>query len=98
MMLVSIVGHASFHTTGRSGPSTIDRSNFRRWPVAVVGRGSGADGVVVTGAADRPGVSTAGRVTGFNLLLVTPMDRETGHLPRTEPSNEASSGMTARNT
>jgi len=25
-MLVSIVGHASFHTAGRSGPSTIDRS------------------------------------------------------------------------
>jgi hypothetical protein len=26
MMLVSIVGHASFHTAGRSGPSTIERS------------------------------------------------------------------------
>jgi hypothetical protein len=26
MMLVSIVGHASFHTALRSGPSMIDRS------------------------------------------------------------------------
>src|ERR1700694_1119511 len=30
IMLVSIVGHASFHTAGPSGPSTIDRSYFRR--------------------------------------------------------------------
>ena len=52
-------------------------------------RGAAADGVVVSGTADGPGVSTAGRVTGFNLLLVTRMDRESGHLPRTEPSNES---------
>jgi hypothetical protein len=29
-MFVSIVGHASFHTVGTSGPSMIDRSYFRR--------------------------------------------------------------------
>src|SRR5687768_18355624 len=28
MMFCSIVGHASFHTAGPMGPSTIDRSNF----------------------------------------------------------------------
>jgi hypothetical protein len=28
MMFWSIVGHASFHTAGPTGPSTIDRSNF----------------------------------------------------------------------
>src|SRR6266516_245238 len=49
MMLVSIVGHASFHTAGRSGPSIIERSYFRRsgFPAAVA---AGATGVVVTGA------------------------------------------------
>ena len=30
MMFVSIVGHASFHTAGASGPSTIERSYFCR--------------------------------------------------------------------
>src|SRR6267378_952366 len=30
IMLVSIVGHASFHTAGPSGPSIMDRSYFRR--------------------------------------------------------------------
>jgi hypothetical protein len=29
-MLVSIVGHAIFQTAGRNGPSTMDRSYFRR--------------------------------------------------------------------
>jgi hypothetical protein len=29
-MFVNIVGHAIFQTAGRSGPSTIDRSYFRR--------------------------------------------------------------------
>src|SRR5688572_454183 len=50
MMFVSIVGHASFHTAGRSGPSTIDRS-YR--PAADAG------GAVGAGAAVRDGEGSA---------------------------------------
>jgi hypothetical protein len=40
-MLVSIVGQASFHTAGRSGPSMMDRSYRRRSAVLESG-GAGA--------------------------------------------------------
>jgi predicted permease len=70
MMFVSIVGHASFQTTGDSGPSTIERSYFRRWPVLVDVLDVEIDaGVAAVGAADaevatdRVCTSTAGRVT-----------------------------------
>jgi hypothetical protein len=45
MMFVSIVGQASFHTTGRSGPSMMDRS-YRR----------ATDGGAARGAATGAGV------------------------------------------
>jgi hypothetical protein len=54
-MFVIIVGHAIFHTAGRSGPSTIDRS-YRLRDVA--------------GAAADPGtaaVSTAGVAAGVDI-------------------------------
>jgi len=69
MMFVSIVGHASFHTVGTSGPSMIERSYLRRCCVADPGRGGSsvvevaAEPLGVGGAMARAGASTAGRVT-----------------------------------
>src|SRR6266480_4391376 len=53
MTLVSIVGHASFHTAGRSGPSIIERSYFRRpgLPVSVAGAATGAAGTAEAAVA-----------------------------------------------
>jgi hypothetical protein len=60
MMFVSIVGHASFQTAGRNGPSMIERSYLRR--SAAVGAGAagveGLDGV--TGPAWGGVEATAG--------------------------------------
>ena len=49
MMLVSIVGHAIFHTADRSGPSMMERSYFR--PPGGVGAAGGAGGTRVASAA-----------------------------------------------
>jgi hypothetical protein len=57
MMFVIIVGHASFQTTGNSGPSTIERSYFLRFGTLAGDAGCAAE------VADRDESSTAGRVT-----------------------------------
>jgi hypothetical protein len=49
-MLASIVGQASFHTAGPSGPSMIDRSYRRR--SAAAGFGSFGLAVAGTGGAE----------------------------------------------
>src|ERR1700730_1453359 len=57
-MLVSIVGHASFHTAGSSGPSTMERSYGRR-----CGRPPdiGADSIGAAGATASVNPGTAPR-------------------------------------
>ena len=62
MMFVSIVGHASFQTAGASGPSTIERSYFRRCCV-VLGAGTGAGSVAVVGGAAGAAVGVEAVVT-----------------------------------
>ena len=54
-MLVSIVGHASFHTAGSSGPSIIERSYFFL---------TGAAGGIATGLATI-GISAVESVTAI---------------------------------
>ena len=54
-MFVSIVGHAIFQTAGRSGPSTMDRSYFRR---------SGADGTAEAEADADAAAAVEGGGTG----------------------------------
>src|SRR5215216_1953802 len=54
MAFVSIVGHAIFHTAGRSGPSIIDRS-YR--------------GLAATLAASGAAVATAGADATFDILF-----------------------------
>lgn len=55
MMLVSMVGQASFHTAGSSGPSTMDLSYRRRSPLpacAAAGGGTVTGGALVVAAGD----------------------------------------------
>src|SRR6184192_213432 len=49
--LVSIVGHASFHTAGASGPSIIERSYLRRPGFPVVSEGTAIEDADAAGAA-----------------------------------------------
>src|SRR5688500_12841282 len=70
MMLVSMVGHAIFHTADRSGPSMMERSYFR--PPGAVGAAGGAGGTSVASAAGGTtdtGASVARRDIGSNITL-----------------------------
>src|SRR4051812_26227845 len=55
MMFVSIVGQASFQTAGTIGPSTIDRSYFRR--CCVVDGGGTLTGMATDGAPEGGGAT-----------------------------------------
>src|SRR5512132_1856817 len=69
MMLVSIVGHASFQTAGASGPSTMERSYPRRSGRTVV---AGTGAAVATGAL--PSVNTRYRAAAAEVTRISSAD------------------------
>src|ERR1700686_1103701 len=74
-MVVSIVGHASFHTAGSSGPSTIERSYGRRC-------GRAPD----IGADSMGAVAAAGATTSVNPRTVPRASNHRIDAPRTRTS------------
>src|SRR5947207_6172826 len=66
--LVSMVGHASFHTAGSSGPSIIERSYFRRPGLVSVSAGA----IGVAGAAAVTSVNASHRAPSSDNGVDTP--------------------------